>query len=74
MQRPRGQGIGPHSNGHDFSSDWQKGRAFLELFEDPADGFNVGLARVLQNVVQIHDNKNIELFGEDLIDVVLKAG
>ena len=49
---------------------------FLELFEDPADSFNVGLARVLgmdQNVVQIHDNKNIELFGEDLIDVALKA-
>lgn len=53
-----------------------KKAVFSELFEDPADGFNVGLAKVSridQGIAQIHGTEDIELFGEDLDEVALEA-
>lgn len=49
---------------------------FLGLFWDPLYGFHVWLAGVLnidKNVVKIHNHKDIELFGKDLINITLKA-
>ena len=48
----------------------------MELFQDPLYGFHVWLTGVLdidQNVVQIYNHEDIELLGEDLIDIALKA-
>lgn len=47
-----------------------------ELIKDPAYGFYVWLAWIFginQNVIQIHNEKNIKLFGKNLIDVTLKT-
>ena len=50
---------------------------FLEVFEYLTNGFYVSLAEIFdvdQDVVQIYNNKDIKLFGQDLIDVTLEGG
>ncbi len=48
-----------------------------ELIKDPAHGLHLKLTGVFgidQNVVQMYNNKHVELLGKDLIDVALEAG
>ena len=49
---------------------------FPQFFKNPSNGINVGLAWVLsidENVFKIDNDKNIELFGHYLIDIILKT-
>ena len=49
---------------------------FFWFFENPSNGINVSLAWVLgidENIIQINNDKNIELFGQHLIDITLKT-
>ncbi len=53
-----------------------KEAVFSGLFQDSAYGFHLWLAGVLgidQNVVQIHDNKDVKLLSEDLVNIPLEA-
>ena len=50
---------------------------FPEFFEDPPDSFYVTLAGVFgvnQNVIEVHNDKNIKFFHQDFVDVSLEAG
>ena len=50
---------------------------FPWLFENSSNGINVGLTWVLRinkDNIWINNDKNIELLGQNLIDVTLKAG
>ena len=45
--------------------------------QHPADRINVSPACILdidQEVTQVKDHKNVNFFGQDLINVILKAG
>ena len=54
-----------------------KKAVFPQFVQHPADSIDVSLARIFgvnQDIIQINNHKNVEFFGEDLIDVTLKAG
>ena len=54
-----------------------KERIFPKLIYNLAYGRNMSLAWILgidQNIIQIHDNKNFQLFSQNLLDVSLKVG
>lgn len=49
---------------------------FLELIKDLLYGFHIWLALILgidQHIVQIYNNKKVELLSKDFIDVTLKT-
>ena len=48
-----------------------------QKIQHPLHGLYVALAFIFdlnEDVIQVNNNKNIELFGPDLIDVALEAG
>lgn len=50
---------------------------FLKLVKNQTYGFYMWLAWLLdinQNIIQIHNDKNIKLFNKNLIDAALKTG
>ena len=50
---------------------------FLQFFEKPSNGINVGLAWVFgidKDIILINNDKNIKLFGQDLFNITLKTG
>ena len=54
-----------------------KKAVFPQFVQHPADSINVSLAYILgvdQDVILVNNHKNVKFFGQDLIDVTLKAG
>ena len=50
---------------------------FPQDVQDPPHGFHVTPSLILsvdEDVIQIHDDEDIELFCQDLVDVALEAG
>lgn len=50
---------------------------FLEMIKNSAHGLHLrltGVFGIAQNIVQIHNNKQVELLGKDHVDVALEAG
>ena len=48
-----------------------------ELLQHPLYGRDVSISVIIsvnENVVQIHDDKDVKLFSKDLVDVSLEAG
>lgn len=47
---------------------------FSQLFEKPFNGiYLIHLINVNQNVIQVYNDKTVQLFGQDLVDITLKA-
>ena len=54
-----------------------KQAVFPEFSKDPLNSFHVTLASVFsvnQDIIEVHDNKNIKFFYKNFVDIVLKAG
>ena len=50
---------------------------FLQFGQHLSNKIDVSLARIFgidQDVIQVNNYKNVEFFGQDLIDVILEAG
>lgn len=49
----------------------------LQLLKDPPYGLHVALTWVFsgnEDVIQVYDNENVQLFGQNLVDLTLKTG
>ena len=49
----------------------------LQKIQHSLHGLHVALGFIFsvnQNVIQVHNNKNIEFFGQNLVDIALEAG
>ena len=49
---------------------------FPQNIQYPLNGVNMGLSRALRvnkNIIQIYDDKDIELLGHNLVDIALKT-
>ena len=54
-----------------------KEEMFPKLVPDPAYGLNVGLSGVFginQDIIQVYNDKNVQLFSQYLVNVSLKGG
>ena len=54
-----------------------KKAVFSQFVQHPSDSIDMSLACILgidQDVIQVKDHKNVEFFGQDLIDVTLEVG
>ena len=50
---------------------------FPQNIQHPLHGLYMALAAIFgvnEDVIQVNNDKNIELFGQDLIDIALEAG
>ena len=49
---------------------------FPQNIQDPSNRVDVGLSRVLsvdEDVIQIHDDEDVEFLGQNLIDIALET-
>ena len=54
-----------------------KSAIFLQFFENSLNGIDMGLTWVLnidEGIIWINNDKNIKLFGQDFIDIILETG
>ena len=54
-----------------------KKAVFPQFVQHLLDNIDMSLACILsvdQDVIQVNDHENVEFFGQDLIDVILKTG